>query len=404
MRSTEIMMMSRDVIGQTSAVASRGRNADIVCFSPLRWNFVFRRPQHLLTRVALEHRVFFFEDPVMDEGPPRLAVRPAHPGVWVVVPHLPPHLWEHKMPWLRDMVRQLLRGHAVSDYILWYYTPKAMAFTQGLEPLAVVYDCMAELTALEQAPYSRLLEAELLRCADVVFTDGPSLHASRRELHPNVHLLPSGTDAHHFLRARRPANRDEPFDQASIPEPRIGFFGTIDERIDLELLAAVADTRPEWQIVLLGPTKIEPAALPVRSNIHWIGAKRYEELPAYLAGWDVALLPLVRNAWTRFANPTQTLEYLAGGKPVVATLIRDVVRPYAELGIARIAQGTDDFVLAIEACLREGPTARAERLCRIDGILAQMSWDRVHARLREILQSCIAAKAAALAARNRQSA
>jgi UDP-galactopyranose mutase len=393
MRSTEISMMSCDATAQTNAAPRRGRKPDVVCFSPLRWSFVFRRPQHLLTRAAQGRRVFFFEDPVMDEGPPRIAVRPAHPGVWVAVPHLPPHLWEYKAPWMRDLVRQLLRGHAISDYILWYYTPKAMAFTQQLEPVAVVYDCMSELATTGHAPYLRLLEAELLRRADVVFTDGPTLHQTKRELHSNVHFLPSGTDAPHFMRAR--ANGDEPFDQTTIPEPRLGFFGTIDERIDLELVAAVADTRPSWQIVMVGPAKLHPAVLPARPNIHWLGAKKYEELPAYLAGWDVGLLPFARNAWTRFANPTQTLEYLAGGKLVVSTALRDVVRSYGELGLVRIADGPGDFVAAVEACLREGPATRAERLRRIDALLTQASWERVYARLQEILQSIIEARYAA---------
>lgn len=402
MRSTEVLMMSCDATAQTNAAPHRGREPDVVCFSPLRWNFVFRRPQQLLCRAALRRRVFFFEDPVMDEGPPRMAIRPAHPGVWVAVPHLPPHLWDYRTPWLRELLRQLLRGHAIAEPILWYYTPRAMAFTQQLEPAAVVYDCMAELATGEIAPSHKLLEAELLRRADVVFTDGSTLHQVMRAMHPNVHLLPSGTDAPHFQRARgQTAALDEPLDQAAIPEPRLGFFGTIDERIDLALVAALADARPAWQIVMVGPAKLHPAALPARPNIHWLGAKRYDELPAYLAGWDVALLPFARNACTRLANPTQTLEYLAGGKTVVSTALRDVVRTYGELGLVRIASGPDDFVAAAEACLREGPAKRAERLLVIDELLAQCSWDRAHARLQEILQSAIQARFAAQAARRR---
>ncbi len=241
---------------------------------------------------------------------------------------------------------------------------------------------MDELSAFAGAP-AALAEhtGELLRRADLVFTGGQSLHEAKRALHPNVHLFPSSVDVAHFGRAR--GHLAEPEDQASILRPRIGFFGVIDERLDIELIRAVARLRPSLQIVLVGPVvKIDPATLPRARNIHDLGKKAYEELPSYLAGWDVAILPFARNESTRFISPTKTPEYLAGGKPVVSTSIRDVVRPYAELGLARIADDPADFLAAIDTCLAE---RRRGVSARTDAFLAQSSWDTTWARMERLL-------------------
>ena len=290
-----------------------------------------------------------------------------------------------------ELVGELLQEHAIAEYILWYYTPMALGFTRHLEPRAVVYDCMDELSAFAHAPPSlRHREVELLRRADVVFTGGYSLYEAKRDQHPNIHPLPSSVDVPHFARARCPVSAGEPLDQAHIPAPRIGFFGVIDERLDLDLIAGIVDARPAWQIVMVGPVvKIAPKSLPQRPNIHWLGMKAYEELPAYLAGWDVSLLPFARNAATRFISPTKTPEYLAAGKPVVSTSIRDVIRPYGELGLVRVADASDAFVEAVASYLGEGEEARAARIARADELLSRMSWDHTYSTIEDLLRSCL---------------
>jgi len=284
-----------------------------------------------------------------------------------------------------------MEAEEIVDPVAWVYTPMAEPLLDAVEPALVVYDCMDELSAFAFAPKAlREREAELLRRADVVFTGGHSLYEAKRDLHPNIHPLPSSVDVAHFGKARAPM--PEPEDQAFIPRPRLGFFGVIDERMDLDLIAAVADARPAWQIVMIGPTaKIDPARLPRRANIHWLGMKKYEELPAYLAGWDVALLPFARNASTRFISPTKTPEYLAAGKPVVSTSIRDVVRPYGELGLARIADTPEGFVAAIEGYLAEGEEERGAREVRAEEVLSRMSWDRTYDRVEDLVSACLAA-------------
>jgi UDP-galactopyranose mutase len=251
---------------------------------------------------------------------------------------------------------------------------------------------MDELSGFAGAPAElRALETELLRRADVVFTGGQSLYEAKRHTHANIHAFPSSVDVEHFAQARRIAS--DPEDQAPLPRPRLGFFGVIDERMDLELLAGVADARPSWQIVMLGPVvKIDPASLPRRSNIHYLGAKTYQQLPYYIAGWDVALLPFARNEATRYISPTKTPEYLAAGKPVVSTSIRDVIRPYAHKGLARIADTVDGFVDACEAALIEDATAR---LRDADVFLRQTSWDGTWARMRRLVDAILVDSAAA---------
>jgi UDP-galactopyranose mutase len=366
-------------------VLETGLLPDLVCFSHLRWNFVFQRPQHLLSRFARERRVFFFEEPVFDRKQPRLQVTRSPEGVWVAVPHLPEGLDEQTVVAMqRALLDELLTRHTVNRYVSWYYTPMALPFTRHLEPRAVAYDCMDELSAFRGAPPAMLRnEAELLERADLVFTGGQSLYEAKRDRHPSVHAFPSSVDVAHFATARRPMR--EPEDQASIPHPRLGFFGVVDERMDLALLEAVADARPDWQLVIIGPVvKIDPASLPRRPNLHFLGGKLYTELPAYLAGWDVALMPFARNESTRFISPTKTPEYLAAGKPVVSTSIRDVVRPYGEQNLVRIADTPEDFVRACEAALAED---RTRWLPRVDAHLATMSWDTTWSQMKTLLDA-----------------
>jgi UDP-galactopyranose mutase len=367
---------------------------DLICLSHLRWDFVFQRPQHLLTRFGRERRVFFIEEATFGEETARLDVseRPEH-GVTVAVPRLPHGTTPEDVERISGkLLRELFESHRIGAHVLWYYTPMALSFTRELDPLARVYDCMDELSAFLHAPPAlRASEAELLRLADVVFTGGHSLYEAKRHLHKNIHPVPSSVDAPHFAQARSIAG--DPPDQASIPGPRAGFFGVIDERMDMELLAGLADERPDLHLVMIGPVvKIDPAGMPRRPNIHWLGGKRYDELPAYIAGWDVAILPFARNESTRFISPTKTPEYLAAGRPVVSTSIRDVVRPYGEEKLARIADTPREFAEAIDEALREDAS---DRIARADAKLAQTSWDQTFAFISRLIDEAVSARASA---------
>jgi glycosyltransferase involved in cell wall biosynthesis len=373
---------------------------DVLCFSHLRWDFVYQRPQHLLSRCAQSRRVFYVEEPSVGVGSPCLEITRRSDTLSIVVPMLPDGLAGAQAEAVqRRLLDGLLRDHAIRRYAAWYYTPMALGFTGGLRPLVTVYDCMDELSAFAFAPPElREREAELLRRADLVFTGGASLFEAKRGRHPAVHAFPSSVDVAHFGRAR--GRLDDPADQGAIGRPRLGFFGVIDERMDLDLIRGIATRRPDWQLVLLGPVaKIDEAALPRLANIHYLGPKGYDELPAYLAHWDVALLPFALNASTRFISPTKTPEYLAAGKPVVSTPIRDVVRPYGEGGLVRIAGDAEAFVRAVEAALAEahGPSgARAAWLARVDERLSRMSWDGTWAAMEALIRGAVAARGGAL--------
>ncbi len=371
--------------------------ADLVCLSHLRWNFVFQRPQHLMTRFASERRVFFFEEPVFDSPRPQLIVR-RDGDVCVVVPHLPATMKTDSAAAadaLGDLLPQLRAEWRIDHPICWYYTPMALRFTRAIDPSAVVYDCMDELSAFQGAPPELLtLEEELFERADVVFTGGHSLHEAKRARHPRVYPFPSSVDVAHFAKAR--ATEREPEDQQPIPHPRLGFFGVIDERMDTGLIDALAAEHPEWHVVMLGPVvKIAEASLPRRPNIHYLGMKKYEELPDYLSGWEVALLPFAMNESTRFISPTKTPEYLAAGCQVVSTPVRDVVRPYGEEGMVAIASTAGAFGDAIARALAHpDPEWRA----RVDRYLGQLSWDRTWADMRTLVEDAVRRRATAVRA------
>ena len=292
---------------------------------------------------------------------------------------------------MKDMTRRLFRENGIREYVFWYYTPMALTFTDDFSPIASIYDCMDELSAFKGAN-SRLphMERELFQRVDLVFTGGNSLYRAKQDAHPAVYSFPSSIDLAHFGGAR--SSNIDPHDQESIPNPRLGFFGVVDERFDIELLDAVARRRPDWQFIVIGPVvKIQPDSLPRHSNIHYLGPKRYEELPAYLSNWDIALLLFARNESTRFISPTKTPEYLAAGKPVISTSIQDVVSPYGELKLVSIADDPEDFVRAAERLLNRS-YEQTDWLNRVDQFLANMSWDKTWYEMSDLIDRVVEMK------------
>lgn len=372
------------------AGAMEARWIDMVCFSHLPWNFVFQRPQHLLTRFAHNRRVFYVEEPDIDENPSRLEINHDPSGVVVAVPIINKALDKFEGRAVhRALIDQLLEQFNINQYFFWYYTPMAIGYTAHLNPVAVIYDCMDELSAFNGAPAKmRDYEKQLLQRADLVFTGGHSLYESKRDTHPSVYAFPSSIDVDHFGKARN--SLPEPSDQLAIPHPRLGYFGVIDERMDLNLVAGIADAHPDWHLVMVGPiAKVKPETLPRRQNIHYLGIKDYLQLPAYLSGWDVALLPFALNKATKYISPTKIPEYLSGGKQVVSSPIKDVVNPYGEMELVRIADGLGEFINAIENSLDSG-NQDPSWLVKVDNFLNQSSWDLTWMSMQQLVEDVIA--------------
>jgi glycosyltransferase involved in cell wall biosynthesis len=370
----------------------------LIVFCHLRWDFVLQRPQHLLSRLARHWHVLLVEEPVADDGAPWLERSTPLPNLDVLRPHLPGAgrgFVDDDVPAIATLLRGHLDREPLGDPVVWLYTPMALPLIEGLKARALVYDCMDELSAFRNAPpqlHER--EAALLRLADVVFTGGPSLYESKRHRHPNVLCLPSAVDAAHFDPERAmgdvPNRERAEALQRSIERPRLGFYGVIDERLDIGLVDALAVADASWQLVMVGPVvKISPDELPRRPNIHWLGQQRYEVLPQLVAGWDVCLLPFALNESTRHISPTKTLEYMAAGKPVVSTPLHDVVSLYGE--DVRIARGSAAFVEACRALLAESPADAAQRRQRMRATVARYSWDRTAEAMQAAIQDVLRA-------------
>jgi UDP-galactopyranose mutase len=382
------------------------RQPDLIVFSHLRWNFVYQRPQHLLSRLAARRQVIFIEEPVLDESAaPHWEQNAPEPNVLVCRPHTPvrnPGFSDEQIPALSALLQELVAKESLRDYVVWFYSPMALPLTRVLLPQATVYDCMDELSAFLNAPPQLLQrEAELLAGADVVFTGGPSLYRAKKDRHPNIHCFPSSVDAKHFGQAR--AGLAETADQAALPRPRLGYFGVIDERIDAPLLDALARAHPEWQLTLVGPiVKIDPAVLPRRLNIHYFGQRDYAQLPAYLTGWDVCLLPFARNAATRYISPTKTLEYMAAERPIVSTPITDVAESYGE--IVYLGDTPEAFVAACEKALAASEAERSCRTAKMRAVLARTSWDATARAMEALVEEAVErqkARSAKPSSRNR---
>src|SRR3954469_3656706 len=349
---------------------------DLIVFSHLRWNSVFQRPQQLISRIAATNRVFFIEEPIYDsEAAPSLEITSPTRNLFVCQPHTPiaePGFGNQQIEILGDVLEHFVREHRIGSHVAWLYTPMAAPLLSCLSPDVVVYDCMDALDSFLNAPAAlKQREQDLLNRADLLFTGGPSLYRRLEARHHAVHCFPSSVDANHFGKATQV---DEPADQSSLPHPRLGFFGVIDERCGLNLLEAVATRRPEWQIIMIGPiAKIDDAKLPRRPNLHYLGKRDYELLPHYVAGWDVCLMPFAINEATRFISPTKVLEYMAAERPIVSTRITDVADPYGH--IVSIADTEDEFIAACEAALHESEEAKQHRTTAMRRVVSGTSWD-----------------------------
>lgn len=353
----------------------------LICFSHLRWNFVFQRPQHLMSRFARDYDVLFWEEPLEREGAPGLDVHHDESGVTIVTPRLEGSIeQEDRTRILRSLLNELLVGEP-GDLILWFYTPMMLPIAQHLNAAYTVYDCMDELSAFKFAPPELTdLERELFEVADVVFTGGHSLYEAKQQQHANAHPFPSAVDIAHFAQARDSL-------PTTAATPRIGFYGVIDERLDIDLVDRVAALRPHMEFEIVGPVvKIDPATLPQRDNIIYTPSQPYAALPDCLGRWHAAMMPFARNESTRFISPTKTPEYLAAGRPVVSTAVRDVERHYGELKGVLISDEAEGFAAACDAAILLSQD-RSGWIDEVDEVLSQISWDRTHWSMRRHIEA-----------------
>jgi UDP-galactopyranose mutase len=368
----------------------------LVVFSHLRWDFVYQRPQHLLSRIAREWPVVFIEEPIhAPDRQPRWERMPVEEkGVTVLRPHTPVGeggFNDAQMPYLKNLLDQLIDEENLEGCAVWLYTPMALPLAQhmGERMEVLVFDAMDELSAFKFAPPQLIeREAETMREADVVFTGGISLYRAKQSRHHNIHAFPSSVDAPHF---RKALHTEEAGDQAHLPHPRLGYYGVIDERIDLALIDYLAKSHPEWQIVMVGPVvKIGEDELPRHPNIHYMGQRPYEQLPQYLAGWDVCLMPFALNESTRYISPTKSLEYMAAEKPVVSTPITDVVEPYGN--IVGIGHNPAEFTALCEQALVETEGERDRRITAYREVLQRTSWDETASAMMALIGEAAAGR------------
>jgi UDP-galactopyranose mutase len=368
--------------------------SDLVVFSHLRWNFVFQRPQHLLTRLANNQRVVFIEEPVFDsEADPHVELIHVSPSILVVRPYTnidAGGFAEEQLPILSQLIQQVVASERIESCVAWFYTPLALPLLNCVPHELVIYDCMDALDAFLNAPtLLKQRETELLEQADLVFTGGPSLFKRLEGRHANAYCFPSSVDASHYSKALEEIS--EPEDQAAISRPRLGYFGVIDERIDLALIDTVASQHPDWHFVMVGPVvKISQSELPRRPNIHYLGQKQYAELPNYLASWDVCMMPFAINDSTKYISPTKTLEYMAAEKPIVSTPIADVAEPYGR--IVEIASTPQEFASAVDRLLNLSAEQRQQQTALMRQVLSKTSWDETASQMQNLLDEAIELK------------
>ena len=372
----------------------------IVVFSHLRWGFVWQRPQQFLSRFARKHKVLFVEEPFFDlpsGAEPRLDFHTVMPNVTVICPHLDSS-W-NRNPQLPGLLRtftqegiETLNDQGEFDKpLLWYYSPMDATWSLGhFANRGVIYDCMDELSQFTGAPKSLVQnEARLMSAADVVFTGGYELGEKKQKQHDNVHAFGCGVDYGHFAKAGDPSTAIPP-DIDFMARPILGWFGVVDERVDYAMVGAMAQLRPAWSFAMVGPVvKIDPNLLPHSPNLFWLGGRDYQQLPNYCRAFDINMMPFAMNSATQFINPTKGLEYMATGKPVISTPVRDVVRQWSN--VVRLAKTAEEFIAAAQEALRAGPSD--ERITRGIELAQRSSWESTVESMQGLIRQAIGAPA-----------
>jgi UDP-galactopyranose mutase len=377
----------------------------VLCLGHLGWNWVWQRPQQILSRVARHWPVIYVNEPGIQRGylaEPYLDLVAEQANLSAWQPEFPdraellPRWRETYVELVRD--RLLRRGwlarsdgviRATRPLLLWFYTPVPFYFADQMPAEVIVYDVMDELASFKHAaPDMAEREARLLARADVVFAGGRSLFEARRGRHGNLHLFASGVEPEHFAAALSPET-EIPAEIAGLPHPVLGYYGVIDERLDYALLREVAERRPDWSIVMVGPrsVKVEASALPRLPNLYYTGQQPYQRLPGFLKGFDVCLMPFAMSVATRSISPTKTLEYMAAHKPIVSTPVPDVAANWGD--VVAIASSAEEVISAVERLLGETEPERARRWAREAAIVADNTWDRIAEAIRARIEETL---------------
>jgi glycosyltransferase involved in cell wall biosynthesis len=374
----------------SSNAASRGQSEthSFIVHCHLSWDWVWQRPQQFISRLGKNHKVLFVEtaapDPELASPMARFKIPQNLPNITILRLQFPAWRWgdgDYVDAERRRLVREFVNGPAAGQFenpVQWFYDPMAApAFAGQMGEKLIVYDCMDELSKFRCAPPEIIeREAGLLERADVVFTGGYKLFESKRRHNPNCHFYGCGVDSRHFGKARL-AETAVSASLAALPKPVLGFFGVVDERMDYDLLARLADAEPNWSIAIIGPVlKVEANSLPQRPNLHWLGAQSYDDLPSFCKGFNVCLMPFALNEATEFINPTKTLEYMATGRPIVSTAVPDVVRNFGS--IANIARSADEFIASCRQAVAQPDASAIERGLKMAG---ENSWEAILARM-----------------------
>ena len=371
----------------------------IIVHCHLCWDWVWQRPQQFMSRFSQKHRVLFVETVAPDENlvTPLVQLRRFEkwPNLTLLRLQFPTWRWNDGA-WVdrerRRLVKEALRGPLRGQFnnaVQWFYDPMAVpAFAGKMGEIAVVYDCMDELSKFKGAPPEiRKREAELLSAADVVFTGGRRMWESKSQHNSNCHFYGCGVDVPHFGKARS-EQTIVPEDIANLPKPIFGYFGVVDERIDYELLEKLAKANPNGSIVMVGPmTKIDPAALPRPKNLHWLGGRDYAQLPAYCKGFDVCMMPFALNEATEYINPTKALEYMATGRGIVSSAIYDVVKNFGS--VVKVANSHEEF---IQFCREAAERADEGAIQRGLEMASANSWESIVEKMEGHIAEALAAK------------
>ncbi len=349
-----------------------------------------------MSRLSRKHKVIFVEtlapDAALVTPVARFRKPPEFPNITILTLQFPAWRWndaDFVDQERRRLVHEFLFSPLAGDLgplVQWFYDPMAVtAFAGHVDEALTVYDCMDELSKFRGAPPEILeRESQLLKLADVIFTGGRKLFEAKSRFNGNCHFYGCGVDVEHFGSARKEETQ-VPAELAQGSKPRLGYFGVVDERMDYELIAKLADANPEWSIAMIGPVmKVDQGSLPKRPNLHWLGQQPYEKLPAFCKGFDVCLMPFALNEATEFINPTKALEYMATGRPIVSSAVPDVVRNFGT--VVKIGRTHEEFIALCREAIERPESRPIERGLKM---ATENSWERIVGELERHVETAL---------------